>query len=422
MNREIVDKLELIKKGILPKGFKHDKLGVYPTTWNVLKLGDLCNKITDGTHKTPSYKNKGIIFISAKNIINNKLNWADVKYISQEEHNKLIKRCNPEDGDIVLSKSGSLGAPALISKTFEFSLFESLALLKYNRNKISGNYLFQYLLSPNIQKVYHLETKGLAIKHLHLEEIRKFKLILPNINEQEEIAKVLKVWDKSIELKQKLLQEKQKQKKGLMERLLTGKVRLKGFTGEWNTVLLGSALHVIKKDALPNSQNYNLLTVKLHVKGIEATDKKPNATEKGRPYYLRGANELLIGRQNFHNGGIGIVPKEMNGYIASNAISSLGVTKGDLKFYFYYLSNTSFYKRIDNIIGGTGQKEISEAMLKKLKITIPKNVTEQIEIANVINNIDKEIILLHKELELVKCQKKGLMQLLLTGIVRVNCN
>ena len=86
-------------------------------------------------------------------------------------------------------------------------------------------------------------------------------------------------------------------------------------------------------------EKYYLLTVKLHLKGIEATDKKPNVTSKGRPYYLREPGELLIGRQNFHNGGIGIVPSWMKGFVASNAISSVTAIKGNIKFYYYYLSN-----------------------------------------------------------------------------------
>lgn len=419
MKKEVQEKIELIKNQRIPIEFKYNKLGLYPTEWKVEKLGDLCTKITDGTHKTPSYKDNGIKFISAKNIVNNRITWDDVKYISREEHNELVKRCNPEDGDIVLSKSGSLGSPAIIKKEFEFSLFESLALIKYNRKLIDGNYLYQYLLSPNIQRVYHLETKGLSIKHLHLEEIRKFKLILPNIKEQEKIAEVLNYWDQVIELKEKLLEEKLKHKKGLMERLLTGKVRLNGFNETWVKNKLGNLLSIIKKESLSNPQNYNLLTVKLYVKGIEPTDKRPNTTEKGRPYYLRIPGELLIGRQNLHNGGIGIVPENMKSYIASNAIASLQVIKGDLEFYYYYLSNPSYYKKIGRLIGGTGQKEISETMLQKLDMIVPSDINEQRSIAKILKTSDEEIDLLQKEIKLLRQQKKGLMQLLLTGIVRI---
>ena len=90
-----------------------------------------------------------------------------------------------------------------------------------------------------------------------------------------------------------------------------------------------------------------------------------------------------------------------------------------MQFYFYYLSNPSFYKRVDNIIGGTGQKEISETTLKKLNVKVPVSIDEQKQIARIIGVANTEVELLEKELELLKLQKKGLMQRLLTGEVRV---
>src|SRR5699024_10219927 len=83
------------------------------------------------------------------------------------------------------------------------------------------------------------------------------------------------------------------------------------------------------------------------------------------------------------------------------------------------LSNPNFYKRVDNLIGGTGQKEISESMMKKLKLLIPTSVEEQKGISKVLELMDEQIELLERELLQLKLQKKGLMQLLLTGKVRM---
>jgi type I restriction enzyme S subunit len=89
-------------------------------------------------------------------------------------------------------------------------------------------------------------------------------------------------------------------------------------------------------------------------------------------------------------------------------------------FLFYYISNVDFYKRVGHMIGGTGQKEISETTMKNLVLRIPKSLEEQKKIGEVLKTADNEIDLLEKELESLKQQKKGLMQLLLTGIIRVN--
>ncbi|MGR6117627.1 restriction endonuclease subunit S [Aeribacillus composti] len=276
--------------------------------------------------------------------------------------------------------------------------------------------LFSYTITNQIQRL----LVGSNYPAINTEDVENLKIPYPNNkNERAEIASILSTWDKAIELKEKLIEQKKQQKKGLMQKLLTGEVRLPGFNDKWIKVKFGKVLKFLKKEPVKNPQDYYLLTVKLHLKGVDATDKKPNVTTNGRPYYLREPNELLIGRQNFHNGGIGIVPEHMKNYVASNAISSVGAIKGNLRFYYYYLSNANFYKRIEHIIGGTGQKEISESMMKKLKLFIPQSEKEQTAIANVLGMVDKEIDLLEEELLQLKQQKKGLMQLLLTGKVRV---
>ena len=255
---------------------------------------------------------------------------------------------------------------------------------------------------------------------INRDDIGGYYFLIPKKAEQEQIANILSTWDKAIELKEKLIDEKKKQKAGLMQKLLTGNVRFTGFNDAWEEVKFGKVFKFLNKERVSEPQNYKLLTVKLHLKGIEATEKYPNDTKNGRPYYLREPNEILIGRQNYHNGGIGIVPSNMKNYIASNAISSLTTIKGDLMFLFYYISNVDFYKRVGHMIGGTGQKEISETTMKNLVLRIPKSLEEQKKIGEVLKTADNEIDLLEKELESLKQQKKGLMQLLLTGIVRVN--
>ncbi len=107
-----------------------------------------------------------------------------------------------------------------------------------------------------------------------------------------------------------------------MQQILTGKKRLPGFNEEWGITKLGYLIEEIKKIKLKNPRNHELLTVKLHGKSIEKTGKKPNITKGGRPYYIRKQGELFIGRQNLHNGGIGIASEAVDGCIASSAISS----------------------------------------------------------------------------------------------------
>lgn len=153
--------------------------------WTVCLLEHVSNKITDGTHKTPNYVASGVEFLSAKDLKNGRIEWGSGKFISEDEHSQLIKRCNPEFGDVLLAKSGSLGAVAVIDREHQFSLFESLCLIKPDVTKINAQFLVGLLRSPSMLSYLLGKNKGIAIKHLHLVDVRNLELPLPPLPVQE---------------------------------------------------------------------------------------------------------------------------------------------------------------------------------------------------------------------------------------------
>ena len=209
----------------------------------------------------------------------------------------------------------------------------------------------------------------------------------------------------------------------MSEERLVPKLRF-DFKDTWDKVLLKDVAFIPKKTKLTNVEGLKLLTVKLHTKGIEINDRiKPKLTKRGRPYYIRRSGELLIGRQNFHNGGMGIVPKSLDGGICSNAISSFNVfeDKIDVNYLYYFLARPEYYIKSERLIGGTGQKEFSEKELLKLKIDLP-SLEEQNKIVDFLLNIDHKIELSENQLNKTQEFKKGLLQQMF--IVRINwrCN
>jgi type I restriction enzyme, S subunit len=157
----------------------------------------------------------------------------------------------------------------------------------------------------------------------------------------------------------------------------------------WQSVCIGDIASIPKKKPVANPQAIELLTVRLYAKGVERTGKYPRATERGRPYFAREAGEILIGRQNFHNGGIGIVGDADGGLICSNAITSLVPEQAaDSSFLFYLLSSEQFRKQIQKQSEGTGQSEISEAKILSLEIPLPP-LPEQKKIAEILSGIDR---------------------------------
>ena len=171
-----------------------------PKNWDKCLLEKVTHKITDGTHKTPTYMSSGIEFLSAKDIKKGRIVWNTNKYISEQEHSQLIKRCNPEIGDIVLAKSGSLGSVAIIDRSHQFSLFESLCLIKHDRQQIDAIFLTSMLRSPSMLSHLLGKNKGIAIKHLHLVDIRGLEILLPPIELQLEFSSKIGSIDKLISI------------------------------------------------------------------------------------------------------------------------------------------------------------------------------------------------------------------------------
>ena len=100
-----------------------------PSKWKWTTLEQICLQITDGEHKTPKYQIGGVPFLSVKDISSKKLNFSNTKFVSLEDFNVIKKRCYPQKGDILLSKVGSTGIPAIVDTDKEFALFVSVALL-----------------------------------------------------------------------------------------------------------------------------------------------------------------------------------------------------------------------------------------------------------------------------------------------------
>ena len=179
---------EKLEKALVP--FEEQPYKI-PNNWVWTRLDNLCSKITDGTHKTPKYTDSGVPFVSVKDIYDNQIHLNNTKFISQEEHEELYKRCNPEYDDILLTKSGTIGRTAVIKTKNEFSLFVSVALLKNYKNVIDSSYL-----SLNIQDFFNKinisqTIKGGVIKNYHISDMKEQLIPLAPLKEQKRIVEKL---------------------------------------------------------------------------------------------------------------------------------------------------------------------------------------------------------------------------------------
>lgn len=175
------------KKYNLPVPALAERLPEIPSSWTWTSVDSLASKVVDGVHKKPDYKESGVPFITVKNLTaDNEISFTDTKFVSIEDHKEFYKRANPEMGDILISKDGTLGVVRQIKTNTEFSIFVSVALVKPALRSMS-DYLEIAFKSPQVQA--QMVGVGSGLQHIHLTDLRQDAIPLPTKHEQTEIVR-----------------------------------------------------------------------------------------------------------------------------------------------------------------------------------------------------------------------------------------
>lgn len=222
---DLITKKRAIKQGAMQELISGQRrLPGYTKRWAASPLGSVCRSIVDGTHFTPMYVESGIPFYSVENVTAD--DFINTKFISPQEHRVLLRRCKPERGDILLTRIGAIGDTKLIDWDVDASIYVSLALLKCG-DGIEPAFLHAYTKSK--QFVRDLEERSLlnaAPRKINMGEIGKVLIPLPNADEQRAIAEVLDAMDAEIVALEEKFVKAHQIKQGMMQDLLTGRVRL----------------------------------------------------------------------------------------------------------------------------------------------------------------------------------------------------
>ena len=416
------------------EGYKKTLAGEIPEEWGDEELNKLVDKITDGTHKTPTYTESGIPFLRVTDIQKSEIDWSNVKYISQEEHVELIKRCNPEIGDILYSKNGTIGIPKIIDWDNEFSIFVSLCLIKMKKQEscIYNKYLEQFLKSDSCMRQIRLRAKQGTVTNLHLEEIRELIIPIPTIKEQEKIASILSNVDEQIDNVDALIEKNKELKKGLMQTLLTkgiGHTKIKKteigeIPEEWEVVSLSEITDV--RDGTHDSPKY----LDLGIPFITSKNLKENKIDFSEVNFISEEDHIKFSqRSNVENGDIlfgmigtigspVIVKKEFEFSIKNVALIKFNKSSINNKYILNLLKSSMIENQFLKLSNGGVQKFISLSTIRELQIPVPE-VEEQEKIASVLSVVDKKIEEYENKKQKLEELKKGLMQQLLTGNIRV---
>lgn len=209
-----------------PELYKESELGWIPKGWEVLRIEDLATQVTDGDHHTPIRSNSGEFLLSARNILNGEIILKDVDYVPFSEYQRMIKRCFPQPGDILISCSGTIGRICEVPYNLKFGLVRSVALIKLNKDKYLSRYAEWTLRSEIIQRQILNSQLQAAQPNLFQEPIKKLLVPLPKKQEQEFIYNKLDLLERCIKTETINTKKMINLKHGLMQDLLTGKVRV----------------------------------------------------------------------------------------------------------------------------------------------------------------------------------------------------
>jgi type I restriction enzyme M protein len=158
--------------------------------WNLIPMGEVCD-VRDGTHDSPEFLEQGIPLITSKNLIDGVINFSDIKYISEADHQAISKRSKVDDGDLLMAMIGTIGNAVLVRKDREFSI-KNVALFKMQKSeKLNNLYLFYLLRSSYIEQNLFSQQKGVTQKFLALGDLRKFPIPVPSLTIQESIVSAI---------------------------------------------------------------------------------------------------------------------------------------------------------------------------------------------------------------------------------------
>ena len=395
-----------------------------PSGWTLKRLGDITERIT----RKNTINNNNVLTISAEHGFIKQDKFFS-KIVASKDLSKYILLYK---GDFCYNKSYCRGYPyGVFRKLKNYDVGVATSLYIYFKITDGDSNFFEYLfdlgiLNKQLSIISQEGVRNHGLLNVPMEDFFNMTIPFPPLEEQKRIAEVLSLCDDIIENLTELIDKKEQYKK------LSGEVRFKGFTDEWETVRLGD-LATITSAGVDKKINTDEKKVRL-LNYLDVFNR--NKLYDNEISFITSANDTQIEKCNIKKGDLFITPssedregiaksavamEDFDNVVYSYHIIRLRFNKEiDLKFKSYMCDTELFHRQAYRLCDGSGQRYvISLGTFREMKIYIPTSIEEQRKIGEFLSTIDNEIDNLKKQLELRKQQKKGLMQKLLTGEVRV---
>lgn len=442
MTPEIKQRIDQIRQGEIPEEYQKKCVGIIPQNWNKSFLGAIIKELSSGVSVNSDVTiDTGVYVLKTSSISEGKVDLRESKPIIPGDLKRV--RCPVLQGTILISRMNTpmlVGECGYVNEGSDIHYLPDRLWQAINRSEKICNFKWlNYLLnSDRYRTAIHTLGTGTSnsMKNISKEDFLTLPIAFPPLLEQQKIAEILTAQDKVIELKEKLLNEKQRQKKYLMQQLLTGKKRLPGFSGEWKRMVFDdvftfSSTNTFSREymceestGIKNIHYGDILVryreiLKLSEQKIpsllsEVASKITSFVDDGDIVIADTAEDLTAGKvvevqetqdEKVASGLHTMLCKPIKGCFASGWLG-------------YFMNSDYYHKQLIPYIAGVKVMSISKGNIVKTHILVPC-IQEQTAIVKILSTADREIELLQKDIEQEKQKKKALMQLLLTGIVRV---
>lgn len=398
--------------------------------WEQRKLGDTNTFFTDGnygndypTANEMSDSINGVPFLRGSNLDNGAINLMDVHYITKQKHNLLTSGHTKFD-DIIIAVRGSLGNCGYVAKQFiDININSQLAIIRTDKNELSGLFLIEYLLSYLGKKEINRNITGTALKQLPINSLKMINIKYPSINEQEKISILLSKLNTSITLHQRKLEHLNLKKKALLQKLFPkngerySELRFPGFTDAWEQRKLNEFLSVSNFKNIDNKYNKNdVLSVSGDygiVNQIEFQGRSFAGVSVSN-YGVVETGDIVYTKSPLKLNPYGIIKaNRINAGIVSTLYAIYKTKKNcDSKFIEHYFNlDSRLNKYLKPLVnkGAKNDMKVSSENALIGEVCFP-HVTEQKLIADFLDRLDLFITLHQRKLEHLQLQKKALLQ------------
>ena len=421
------------------EGYKITEFGEIPEEWNISKLSEITELITKGA--TPmtygfDFEDEGINFIKVENIMESgKIDKNSLLKISEECNNKL-SRSKIQKGDILMSIAGTLGRTAIISEeVIPANTNQALAIIRLKKiNNV--DYINKTLSSSYIKKHINMIGTVGAQPNLSLKQIGDFNILLPSIKEQEKIASILSTVDEQIDNVDALIEKNKELKKGLMQTLLTKgightkfkKTEIGEIPEKWEVKNVSDVAEKVCVGFVGSLNKYYtssekgipmIRTTNLSQKGLLLKDLKYVTNEfhiKNKKSIVK-KNDILVARHG-ESGKACLVDCDIDANCLNIVIIRPDTNTINPQYLKEIINSESVIKQVNNSIVGSVQNVVNTKTIAELKMAIP-SIEEQEKIVLILSEVDDKIEEYENKKQKLEEIKKGLMQQLLTGKIRV---